>query len=324
MEDLDWINKEELSKLEEIWRLKFTLKWRADECQRKVNDLEKCRYLDDKDVVLSHIIKKADKYVSLIPSGMTGVVLPKNINMWGEKIKEGACRRIESYKDDIIKSPLAFFALISMICTLISIVTCIILILMHNNLGVLFIFISLGLLVLFAVIGQKWLDNRKYCKNQIYEIQHFDFDKIINNIKEVSRLVEDYINLNKEMQKCTNLIIDAKNKFNSIPKKYIDYVSEYDGIPAIFNFIEIIEDRRANNIKELIDTYLNDEFKKGEMIRLGNMQAVLQNQQYEFRKNVQEQQKMMKEMKYNVEQRLKEIKNSIEDIDVSVDVRVTE
>ena len=76
-------------------------------------------------------------------------------------------------------------------------------------------------------------------------------------------------------KKVKELIKHAKTTVKMIPEKYVDYISPVDQVPAIFDLIEIIVDKRADNIKELINVYVEDEFKKEAIKHMYTVEKIL-------------------------------------------------
>ena len=79
-------------------------------------------------------------------------------------------------------------------------------------------------------------------------------DKIYEKIERIHKLEDELLVVLGNDKKVKELIKHAKTTVKMIPEKYVDYISPVDQVPAIFDLIEIIVDKRADNIKTVADT----------------------------------------------------------------------
>lgn len=241
--------------------------------------------------------------------------LDELLEYYGKKEKE----EINESKKKIKKIKFIFFGYF-----IFCILTLVILIVLYN-LGyftILFVFFALGILgaIISVTDGE-----RKEAKKKIMYWKENSYHSIVFDEEEILKYSEELRKIESNLAKSDSLIKEAKKTMIVLPKKYVDYISPFDSVPAIFDLIEIVNNKRASTIKELINVYLDDEFKKEQRNRITsieekmNRQSAIVNSMTNKITNLSNNTKKQIEYLSNIEKRIKELNKNIP---TSIDVKI--
>ena len=328
MKDIQWVDQKEIDLIRDIMSLKVSL----DDKEKKLKEEADKNWAQRFPI---KIIDVQNEYVKSVES----IYDRQYLNGLKAEYKKVIPSRINNARKEISKLRKKIFL---MVMIEFLFVLSFVLFILHGihtgNTRWWGIIISFILSIVFGVEAHFFRES--YSKKIDSQKKNIDLWSTYDYTK-IFQQAEDLININDEMnivndnkKKCFELIKEAKTLVKFIPSKYVDYISPVDQTPAIFDMIEIIIDRRADNLKELINTYRDDEFKKETSKHMYTMEKLMQCQISIFNKITQTYSSLLTSVSEqtrllgNIEYRMGELKDSVDNIDlrasVSVDVNVNE
>ncbi|MBE6131786.1 MAG: hypothetical protein E7180_00125 [Erysipelotrichaceae bacterium] len=192
-----------------------------------------------------------------------------------------------------------------------------------------YIFHYLLLVAIFTLIIN-WihiLKNIRSKKENLHAIvlncKNYDFNMFEYYFNKLNYLENQLSELKKNINKTNELITVAKRKAKILPQKYIDYISPFDNVPAVFDIFNIAKDKRAFTINEVINVYIEDEFKKEQRLHMNTMEELNKKRNNFYNNVINQNNQLLNDIKKQGKY-LSEIENKIKNIEIpsTIDVRI--